>query len=369
MKAKQTQIIKDAMVAFLFLLTSIAFSQNVGINTTGNSPDTSAMLDVVSSSKGLLIPRVSLSSLTDAGTIKLPATSLLIYNTNSGISGGLGFYYNSGTTTSAVWTKLVTSGVNNGSTWGINGNSGTDSTTNFVGTTDAKPLTIKTNGSSRVNVSSAGVVTIGDGTNQTKFEVDGTIKFEGTATVWDDVMVAPDATSRGGSNPPVWGGVSSGGTAFKKNGLSQGVFLYMFSPTDEQELYFTVQLPHGYKVGSDIYPHVHWTTSTGTPSGTDVVWGLEYSVTPVGSSYPSTTILTANSVISAIGTPTGTGQHLITSFSPISGSGLGISTVLVCRVFRSATSTSDTFVNEVGILGIDFHIEKDTYGSRIEYVK
>ncbi|MEI6508914.1 MAG: hypothetical protein WCO54_10540 [Bacteroidota bacterium] len=108
MKAKQNNIIRSAMVAYLFLLTTIAFSQNVGINTNGNSPDTSAMLDVVSTSKGLLIPRVSLSSLTDAGTIKLPATSLLVYNTNGSLANGLGYFYNSGSTSSPVWVKLVT---------------------------------------------------------------------------------------------------------------------------------------------------------------------------------------------------------------------------------------------------------------------
>jgi hypothetical protein len=34
-------------------------SQNVGINATGNAPNSSAMLDIESADKGLLIPRVS----------------------------------------------------------------------------------------------------------------------------------------------------------------------------------------------------------------------------------------------------------------------------------------------------------------------
>jgi hypothetical protein len=205
--------------------------------------------------------------------------------------------------------------------------------------------------------------------NNLAVEADGTLRMDGSATVWDDLMVFPDATSRGSSNAPVWGGQSA--TAFKKNvgGTSQGVFLWMFSATTEQELYFSVQLPHGYKVGSDIYPHVHWTTSTGTPSGTNVVWGLEYTIVAIGGSFPVTSTLTAHSVIPSIGTPTGTGQHLITSFAPISGTNLEISTVLVCRIYRAATDSYDTFPNEVGILGIDFHIEKDTQGSRTEFTK
>jgi len=200
-------------------------------------------------------------------------------------------------------------------------------------------------------------------------EADGTLRMDGAATVWDDLMVYPDATNRGNSKAPAWGGQSE--NAFKKNlaGTSQGVFLWMFSPTTEQELYFTVQIPHSYKVGTDIYPHVHWTTATGTPSGTDVVWGLEYSIVTIGSNFPNTSTLTANSVIASIGTPSGTGQHLITAFSPISGTNLTISTVLICRVYRAATDGNDTFANETGILGIDFHYERDTEGSRTQYVK
>jgi hypothetical protein len=201
-------------------------------------------------------------------------------------------------------------------------------------------------------------------------EADGTLRFDGAATVFDDIMVFPDATSRGGTHPPVWGGEGTA-TAFKKNtgGTSQGVFLWMFSATTEQELYFTVQIPHSYKVGSDIFPHIHWTTATGTPSGTDVVWGLEYSAIAIGGSFPVTATLTANSVLAGIGTPTGTGQHLITSLGTISGTNFGISTVLVCRVYRAAANSSDVFANETGLLGIDFHFEKDTEGSRTEFSK
>ena len=58
-----------------------------------------------STSKGFLPPRISLASLTDTSTIPTPATSLLIYNTNTYL--GTGFYYNSGTPSSAKWVKLV----------------------------------------------------------------------------------------------------------------------------------------------------------------------------------------------------------------------------------------------------------------------
>ena len=198
-------------------------------------------------------------------------------------------------------------------------------------------------------------------------ESDGTLRMDNAATVWDDLRIFPDATTRGNSNAPLLGGNAS--TAFKKNGSSQGVFLWLFSATSEQELYFTVQIPHSYKLGSTLYPHVHWTTATGTPSGTNVVWGLEYTAVSVGGSFSNTTLLTNNTVVSEVGTPTGTGQHLITSLGTISGTNLGLSSIIICRLFRATADASDTFANETGLLSIDFHYEKDTEGSRTEFAK
>ncbi|MCS4302866.1 hypothetical protein [Chryseobacterium sp. BIGb0232] len=66
----------------LFLAAITASSVNlfsqVGINTT--TPNPSSILDVVSTNKGLLIPRVSLTGNTDVITIPNPANGLLVYN-------------------------------------------------------------------------------------------------------------------------------------------------------------------------------------------------------------------------------------------------------------------------------------------------
>ncbi len=115
----------------------------IGIGT--NAPDTSALLDLTSSSKGLLMPRVSLVSLSDASTILLPAASLMVYNINAGLTGGVGYYYNSGTTGAPSWIKLASTGAANGSTWGLTGNSSTTAGTNFIGTTDNIDLVFKRN--------------------------------------------------------------------------------------------------------------------------------------------------------------------------------------------------------------------------------
>ncbi|HEX2628755.1 MAG TPA: H-type lectin domain-containing protein [Chitinophagaceae bacterium] len=62
------------------LLFKSSYSQNVGINNTGASPHSSAMLDVQSNSRGLLMPR--LSSIQRQG-IAAPATGLMIYQADN----------------------------------------------------------------------------------------------------------------------------------------------------------------------------------------------------------------------------------------------------------------------------------------------
>ena len=82
-----------------FFLSYIAFPQ-VAINNEGNPADASAMLDVSSTTSGILIPRLTLLQ-----RIALtPVQGLLVYQ-NNGVSG---FYYYDG----ASWQMLINTDVN-----------------------------------------------------------------------------------------------------------------------------------------------------------------------------------------------------------------------------------------------------------------
>jgi len=266
-------------------------AQNVAINTDGSTPDVSAMLDIVNSSKGLLIPRVSLTSTTDASTIANPATSLLVYNTNASITGeyaaGVGYYYNAGTTGSPNWKRLV-----------------------------------------------------GDG-----------------ETRWDDLRVVLDNGSdaasigylSGSSGPQIW--------YFRDNGTVEAMS-------------FTVQLPHSWKEGTTIYPHLHWVPKA-SESG-NVEWNFEYTwanydpVTP--QVFPA---ITTSTVVST--GPFTANSHRITALTSanagIDGTGKKISSILICRIWRNSANASDTYNDYAGVLFVDFHIQIDGWGSREEYIK
>lgn len=97
---------------FIIFLGSLLqnISAQVGIGTT--SPDPSAILDINSTNQGLLIPRISLSDVTDTsldGT-NTAATGLLVWNTNAAVTGGSGIGYYS--FNEMRWQKLTTAADN-----------------------------------------------------------------------------------------------------------------------------------------------------------------------------------------------------------------------------------------------------------------
>lgn len=148
---------KSVFVLFASLAALSSQAQNVGINSSGAAPNASAMLDIVSSSSGLLIPRVALTALNAAGPVTSPATSLLVYNTaTAGTTPNAvtpGFYYWDG-------AKWVAFGGSGGKDWSLVGNAGTTVGTNFLGTTDAVALAFNTNAAERMRILSTGAIAV-----------------------------------------------------------------------------------------------------------------------------------------------------------------------------------------------------------------
>lgn len=155
---------KIKLIAFALVLSATAaHAQNVGINNSGAAPAASAMLDITSTTKGLLIPRVALTMTTAAAPVTAPATSLMVYNTATVADVTPGYYYWNGT----VWVRFLTG---NGTAWVTTGNAGTTFGTNFVGTTDAQGLDFRTGNTIRFRIpNSNAVYANGNGTAAAPF--------------------------------------------------------------------------------------------------------------------------------------------------------------------------------------------------------
>lgn len=87
---------RNLIIGILFIILNVGSYAQVAVNTNGNPPNISAMLDISSTAKGLLIPSMTTDQRT---TIVTPANGLLVYDTNTG-----SFWYYNGTATE--WQKV-----------------------------------------------------------------------------------------------------------------------------------------------------------------------------------------------------------------------------------------------------------------------
>lgn len=170
---KLTRCISTSLIV---LSSAITLGQNVGINSTGATPNASAGLDIDFTNRGVLIPRVALTATNSAVPITTPATSLLVYNTATAGAGTTavspGYYYWDG----AAWVRFSM----DGNDWRILGNAGTNATNHFIGTTDLVDFVGRTNNVERFRVSRNGAFNIWAGGN---YAVPNSFMAAGSLTV------------------------------------------------------------------------------------------------------------------------------------------------------------------------------------------
>jgi hypothetical protein len=187
---------------------------------------------------------------------------------------------------------------------------------------------------------------VGSSTDYTEFEADGTMVAKGAATCWDDLFVPLTTTRVGALNKPDFDYTNGG---------------FLFPQNDETEiLHFVVQFPHRW-AGTDVYPHVHYQrTTAGKPT-----FVLKYAWFSIdgATAAPGTTIELGTEVMTY---SAGSIHQINKSTAAISATGKGISSIMVCQLYRK---TGDGVTGDVLTYQFDFHIEIDTLGSRSEYQK
>jgi len=125
---------------------------------------------------------------------------------------------------------------------------------------------------------------------------------------------------------------------------------------------FTLQLPHNWKDGTTIYPHIHWVPRS-SASG-NMRWNLDYSWANIDGTFSAAT---TSSVI--VNGPFTANKHLLTDLTSgnvgIDATGKTYSSVLICRIWRDSGAGTDTYAGDAGGLSMDFHISiKNTF---VEY--
>lgn len=170
-------------------------------------------------------------------------------------------------------------------------------------------------------------------------------------SVWDDLRIPVNAIRVPTSNYPDWYGYKGGQVLAFGDQAVEG---------NEEYINFNVQLPHNWKEGTNIEPHVHWVVESAVEA--DVVWQLTHSWANIGGTFPSET--TINLIDSSGG---GSNYHVYSDFSAINGSGKTLSSMLICSLCRHSSDAGDTLTSvDALLLEIDFHYQIDRFGSKYE---
>ncbi|WP_299762993.1 tail fiber domain-containing protein [uncultured Dokdonia sp.] len=149
---------KIIIFILVILIVPYEFYGQVGINTY--EPDPSAALDILSTEKGIIVPKITQAQ---RNSITNPAAGLLIFQTD----GTSGFYYYDATS----WVNF------GGQGWTLGGQAGSNSTINFIGTTDNQGFSIGTNNTEILRASPAGNLGIGELNPTAKLHLSGNAPF------------------------------------------------------------------------------------------------------------------------------------------------------------------------------------------------
>lgn len=180
---------------------------------------------------------------------------------------------------------------------------------------------------------------------------------------WEDLRVAPNVRQAAGTGVP----------AFE---TWIGGALRCYSFTDEavagnqKEVFMFVQMPHSWRLGTAIHPHVHWIGDTTVTTST-VAWGIEYSwAEPYGTFTSTTTIITATAKEDGDINTTAL-KHYITELGIITPTAENdnVSTIMVARLYRNSAIATDTYTGKACMAFFDIHYLADSIGSISEYNK
>lgn len=153
---------------------------------------------------GLLLPKVQLSALNNFlpfmdklstenyAAEALKHTGLMVYNINETTELQKGLY---------VWDgeKWILAQLDNmlfNTVWFLSGNSGTNESNDFIGTTDSKPVTFKTNNSSVLHIGADGKVGINHTSPTTSLHVGGDVTLKDVAIQVNSKALGIDANNK-----------------------------------------------------------------------------------------------------------------------------------------------------------------------------
>lgn len=329
----------------------ITEKQNIGIGATTN---VEAKLTIYES--GTNNPGLQLND----GDVTMPSYSSLSFkpaiNTNT-----IGFMASYSATTGGIqMTGFTSSGSNTGNPFALVGyHGGTSPTTPAIsiigykhnGGTNRASLAGTEKISSYYNGADERMIVYGDkgawlyGTLNATLNITANGQVTTQGNYYEDLRFPAMDMTKGGVTDPT------------ASSFINGTRLLYFQPsTANQELFLEVQLPHGWREGTTIYPHFHWLPTT--INAGNVTWCFEYGWANRDDVFANetTTSCTTDESMNA------TNRHQMSDSITISASGKTYSSMIIGRIYRASVATTDTYPNDAGLLEFDIHYINEKFG-------
>jgi len=194
----------------------------------------------------------------------------------------------------------------------------------------------------------------GDAVDNVELNKTQGVRQNGSSATWDDLRFPPSNSSK-----------IPGKEA--KDQIYKSAIVLKFQDHVDQGITFVVQLPHWYKLGSDLKPHMHITLPVaGSASGVEnIKFDMTYCAANLGDAFPveSSLSITADVQNSAAD------LHGYVPLGTIDGSAIDdVSTMILCSLTRDV-SVANNFTEDVYLLEVDIHYEIDSLGSETELSK
>jgi hypothetical protein len=349
---------------------------NIGLNTTamtrmlnlsGSTP--AIALDIVRSSGFAAVPifdiRMSNGTVTNQNLFYIGG----YFNVNAGGTPALSYiYFGNGYLDNTLRFYADKTTAFYGSV-GINGNSPSewldvDGNARFRAITSGTATEVLGITSTGVLTKSiAGVVIpsvkIGATSNHTLFAADGTITLVGDATVFKEV-----------SNQLASALTKSDDTLIVVN-LAECALDFKNNTTPEDYAIVNLQLPHDWKIGSNVLINLHWWQNENKNPN----WVIEYRWQKLNStkitSWTNVTLFGNQHIYPGSGV-----FHQKSTFTAITPpSGANMSDIIQIRLIRDTANSrsqyagADTYTGNAESISLDLHYESDALGSKQEYIK
>lgn len=187
---------------------------------------------------------------------------------------------------------------------------------------------------------------VGMANSYSKINEYGEFRMVGDGVVWNDLVIPLTQTKQGATTKPDFDFTNVG---------------FLFPQNDATEiLYGIVQLPHWWKAGSTIYPHVHWQQAADAAA----VFKLDYKWFNIGAAVPAG--FTTATMGTYVNTYVSGNLHQISKTTAgIDGTGKTISSIILFKLYRN----DNVYTGDLLAWQLDFHLATDAIGSESEYAK